>query len=94
MNNVSSVLEKEKEQRKDLNLEFIKRIENEKSKTEKIVSDLKAEFLSILSEREEQHRIEVEDLKTQIRSFESTLREEMKSPLKKFVEKYQNKQVK
>ncbi|MBQ8886916.1 MAG: glycosyltransferase [Candidatus Gastranaerophilales bacterium] len=94
LNNVSSVLEKEKEQRKDLNLEFIKRIENEKSKTEKIVSDLKAEFLSILSEREEQHRIEVEDLKTQIRSFESTLREEMKSPLKKFVEKYQNKQVK
>ena len=92
--NISTSIEKINERSRNINSELLQRIEEEKSQSEKIVSDLKSEFLSILSEREEQHKKEVDELKQQIKDLENNLREEMKSPLKKFVEKYQNKQVK
>ena len=94
LDKITDVIEEQKKNNTAQISGLIKKIENNEHKNYEIISNLKDEFLSILSEREEEHKKDVQELKNQIKDLESTLREEMKSPIKKLVEKYQNKQVK
>ena len=94
LDKITDVIEEQKKNNTAQISGLIKKIENNEQKNYEIISNLKDEFLSILSEREEEHKKDVQELKNQIKDLESTLREEMKSPIKKLVEKYQNKQVK
>ncbi|MBQ9245015.1 glycosyltransferase [bacterium] len=69
-------------------------IENQKLHYENIISNMQTEFNSKIKNQEFQHNEEIQLLKEEIKQLEANLREEMKSPLTKFIEKYnRNKQL-
>lgn len=65
------------------------------------IENLKIEYKSMLQEKEVKHEQEkaelknqIAELQNQIKEFKLEIREEMKSPIKKLIEKYKNKQEK
>ena len=90
-----SLFVQEKDNRNSLLFKEVdEKIKTEKYNLEVIVSTLKEEFNFILSEQQRKHDEEVQMLKNHIKQLEYDLREEMKSPIKKLIDKYQNKQEK
>lgn len=68
-----------------------KEFEIEKQGYLEIIENLKTEYKSLLKEQEINHKQEIIELQGQIKELEYNLREEMKSPIKKLIEKYKNK---
>lgn len=80
-----------------LNLKILnlkKEFEIEKQGYLEIIENLKSEYKSLIQEQEAKHKQEITELQSQIVKLEYNLREEMKSPIKKLIEKYKNKQEK
>ncbi len=67
-----------------------KEAEIEKENNQNALAALKSEFTSILELQQQKHNEEVIYLQNQMLKMQAELREEMKSPLKKFMEKYRN----
>jgi predicted nucleic acid-binding Zn-ribbon protein len=83
--NEISYLITEKEEILQNQIEQLKQQQNiEKQNTE----NLKSEFISLLEKQQEKHSNEIKDLQEKLIQTENTLREEMKSPIKKLMEKY------
>ena len=70
------------------------KIETEKQQNLQVIENLQIQFNSLLELQQEKYREEIDLLKKQMMEMEQNLREEMKSPLQKFIEKYQNKSEK
>lgn len=75
--------------------------ELEKQNYQNAIENLKIEYKSMLQEQEVKHEQEkaelknqITELQNQIKEFKLEIREEMKSPIKKLIEKYKNKQEK
>ena len=94
LDKIALIIEEQRKQNaQDISV-LIQKIEENKHQTNAIVSQMKAEFVAILREEQIKHKEEILEFKHQIRELEYDLREEIKSPIKKIVEKYQNKQGK
>ena len=71
-----------------------KQLETEKLQNIQNVEELKSKFSIELEARQKKHDEEIETLKKQIQEMEIKLREEMKSPIQKLIEKYKTKSEK
>lgn len=69
-------------------------VEQEKQNNNAIIKSMKSEFMSIIEAQQKHHNNEVTELREQIKQLEIDLREEMKSPVAKLLEKYQKKSEK
>ena len=63
----------------------------ERENNRQALETLKSEFKNILQEQQQRHEEEIINLKNQMIKMEADLKEEMKSPFKKFIEKYHSK---
>lgn len=94
LDKIAFLVEQQK-QKNDLEIaELTKKIEQEKKQTSEIISSMKNEFIILLTEEQKKQEKIILEISNQIKDLENTLREEMKSPIKKLIEKYKNKQVK
>ena len=71
-----------------------KQLETEKQQNIRNVEELKFKFNIILEEQQKQYKEEIENLKKQMQEMEIKLREEMKSPIRKLIDKYKTKSEK
>ena len=71
-----------------------KQLETEKLQNIQNVEELKSKFNIVLEEQQKQHKEEIENLKKQMQEMEIKLREEMKSPIRKLIDKYKTKSEK
>ena len=71
-----------------------KQLETEREQNIQNVEGLKFEFNRVIESQQKKHDEEIEILKKQIQEMEFKLREEMKSPIQKLIEKYKTKSEK
>ena len=71
-----------------------KQLETEKQQNIRNVEELKFKFSIELEAQQKKHDEEIENLKKQMQEVEIKLREEMKSPIQKLIEKYKTKSEK
>ncbi len=68
------------------------KIETENQNTNAVINNLKAEFEEKFKQQEQKYNKELQNMQNQMLKMQAELREEMKSPIKKLIEKYKNKQ--
>ncbi len=71
-----------------------KQLETEKQQNMQNTEELKSKFNIVIEEQQKQHKEEIENLKKQMQEMEIKLREEMKSPIQKLIDKYKTKSEK
>ena len=71
-----------------------KQLETEKEQNIQNIEELKSKFNIVLEAQQKKHDEEIEILKKQMQEMEFKLREEMKSPIQKLIEKYKTKSEK
>lgn len=71
-----------------------KQLETEKQQNMQNTEELKFKFNIVIEEQQKQHKEEIENLKKQMQEMEIKLREEMKSPIQKLIDKYKTKSEK
>ena len=92
--NVSELLSKitNQEQKYKEETESLKNIiETNKIEYEEVIIQMKSEFSSILQEQQQKHQKEIAELKENISLLELRIKEEIKSPITKIIEKYRKK---
>jgi len=74
---------------------YLQNIQNEaaieKQNNQAALENLKSEFMDILQQQQQRHDEEIINLKNQMYKMEADLKEEMKSPFRKFIEKCKTK---
>lgn len=94
MQDLSVVIKQVDTEVKDYLESIQNKLESEKQQNIQNAEDLKVQFTSLFELQQKKYDEELDSLKKQMIEMEQKLREEMKSPIKKFIEKYQNKSEK
>lgn len=98
---ITAAADKKNEETNSRFLKMRQEFEIEKQNYQNVIENLKLEYKSMLQEQElkrEEEKAELKnqiaELQNQIKEFKLEIREEMKSPIRKLIEKYKNKQGK